>query len=498
MRCLTLAGALRERESDVSFVCREHEGNLCKLIGERGFRVDPLPLRNSAVPAEAVPAHSRWLGDTWQADAELTLAAIRASNVMPDWLVVDHYALDERWERRLRPATKRIMVIDDLADRPHDCDLLLDQNLVARGRGRYAGNVPEKCAMLLSPEYALLQSGYAELHERIDARNGPVRRIFIFFGGTDVHNLTGRSLAGLLRLDRPDIEVDVVVPACGPHAAAIHSLASGHDNLHLHGNLPTLAPLMASADLAIGAGGGTTWERLCLGLPSLVVAVAENQRATAEELSRLGLIRFLGGHDQVTESSIAQALQEALQETSNEQWSRRCLAVVDGKGVARVGAVMTATVASPLRARHVVAGDEALLLEWANDPITRKNAFSPERITAETHHAWFHARLRDVDDCRFYIVENDDSVPIGTVRFERSGPIWEVHFSLAPSFRGRELGRRLLEVAMLNLRADNMGTAQVLGQVKEGNLPSRRIFEALAFETLPETKAGVIIYRRTL
>jgi RimJ/RimL family protein N-acetyltransferase len=138
------------------------------------------------------------------------------------------------------------------------------------------------------------------------------------------------------------------------------------------------------------------------------------------------------------------------------------------------------------------------LLEWANDPVTRKNAFSPGKITAETHHAWFNARLRDVDNCRFYIVESGDGVPIGTVRFERSGPTWEVHFSLAPIFRGRDLGRRLLEVAMLNLRADNMGGAQVLGQVKEGNLPSRRIFEALAFETLPETKAGVIMYRRKL
>ena len=140
----------------------------------------------------------------------------------PDWLIVDHYAIDRRWEAKLCAVVHHIMVVDDLADRPHDCTLLLDQNSVAAMDTRYADKVSSKCGMLLGPEYALLQPIYAELHDRIPPREGPIRRICVSFGGADTSNLTGRTLSALLRLERRDIEVDVVV-SHNPHAAAIRT-----------------------------------------------------------------------------------------------------------------------------------------------------------------------------------------------------------------------------------------------------------------------------------
>ncbi len=135
MRCLTLANALRESGASCFFVCREHPGNLLELIREQGFEAIGLPLPKTFESLHGKHSSSRltyagWLGDSWQRDAEQTLAALNGE--LADWLVVDHYALDSAWEESLRPACRRLLVIDDLADRDHRCDLLLDQNLVAK------------------------------------------------------------------------------------------------------------------------------------------------------------------------------------------------------------------------------------------------------------------------------------------------------------------------------------------------------------------------------
>ena len=411
MRCLSLAGALVRRGAEVSFVSREHDGHLCDLIEEQGFPVHRLPAPAEDFTSEATPAHAAWLGTTWQEDADQTRAVIKTLGVKPDWLVVDHYALDSRWEHTLRPLVGRIFVIDDIADRTHDCDLLLDQNLFADMQTRYAGKVPEDCRLLLGPEYALLQPIYAELHDRIPPREGTVKRILISFGGADRDNLTGRALAAFLGLNRPDIDVDVVISDSSPYVLDIQNQVAGHANIHLHGNLPTLAPLMAKADLAIGAAGTTSWERLCLGLPALVVTLAENQRPIADGLHRQGLVRWLGHKDEVSEQSIRQALTKLIEEGIDEEWSLHCRVAVDGRGVDRTGAVLTITAETPLQVRHARLSDEGLLLAWANDQETRQNSFLPDPIPAEDHRRWFRSRLRDLDGCRLYVVETEEGSP---------------------------------------------------------------------------------------
>ncbi len=495
MRCLAMADALTRKGVDVSFICREHEGHLCDLIEEQGFAVHRLPAPTDGFKAGSTPFHAAWLGASWQEDADQTNAVIKTLGAKPEWLVVDHYALDSRWEHALRPLVERIFVIDDLADRTHDCDLLLDQNLVADMQSRYAGKVPEDCHLLLGPEYALLQPIYAELHDRIPPRGGPVRRILISFGGADRDNLTGRVLAAFLSLNRSDIDVDVVISDSSPYAPGIRDQVAGHANIHLHGNLPTLAPLMAKADLAIGAAGTTSWERLCLGLPALVVTLAENQRPIADGLHRQGLVRWLGHYDEVSEQCIQQALAELFEGSIDEEWSLCCRATVDGKGTKRVSAALTITAETPLLVRHARQSDEALLLAWANDQETRQNSFSPDLIPAEDHRRWFRSRLRDLDSCRLYVVETEEGIPVGQVRFEREDPAWVISYSLAPQFRKRGLGRPLLEAALSKMRSEYPG-ALILGRVKPDNLPSRKIFEALDFDALSD--GGGVAYQRVL
>jgi UDP-2,4-diacetamido-2,4,6-trideoxy-beta-L-altropyranose hydrolase len=341
MRCLTLANVLRERGAEISFVCREHPGHLCDLIAQRGFGVHRLPLAVEGVSHLA--GHAGWLGASWQADAEQTRQVVQGMGGTADVLVVDHYAIDHRWETALRPSAARILAIDDLADRVHDCDLLLDQNFFSDLSTRYDGKVPSGCVTLLGPGYALLQPVYTELHSQVALRDGPVRRIFVFFGGADTENLTGLSVAAFQQLARPDIYLDVVMTEKNSrYYQSIEKAIEGWSNISLHGPLPSLGPLMATADLAVGAGGATVLERLCLGMPSVVVSLAENQKAVCEDLARTGLIKYLGHMDQVNMEALRKALSGLIGLTSISAWSSDCHAICDGEGAGRVAETMLA------------------------------------------------------------------------------------------------------------------------------------------------------------
>lgn len=479
MRCLTLATELQGYGATVAFISREHPGNICDLIEERGFSVKRLPMSQTDVIFDDGPAHAAWLGASWQEDARETLGILNTTAEKTAWLVADHYAIDHRWEAAVAPSVVRMMVIDDLADRQHACALLLDQNLVADLDARYLQNIPTTCILLLGPKYALLQRDYAELHDADINRDGPIRRIFIFFGGADECNLTGRCLSAFLALGKSEIEVDVVVSAGSPYASAIRQQVQGHENIHLHSNLHSLAPLMCQAHLAIGASGTTSWERLCLGLPTLVVTLADNQRPIAEELNRRRLIRWLGHQDEVTEADFSQALRELLAQASLKKEFSNGMQIIDGKGIHRVCAAMAALFACSLLARKVNFADELLLLEWANDPTTRANAFSASRITPQEHQQWFRSRVHS-DNCHLYIIENKTGEALGQVRFERLGKTWGIDYSLATVFRGCGMGRPLLEAALMRLRVDECDPF-VVGEVKIDNIASRRVFDSLGF-----------------
>lgn len=316
MRCLTLADELRDRGAECYFICREHTGNLIGLIRGRGFVVAAIPIGSAdVVPEDAMPtAHAHWLGSDWQIDAKQTLEVVQA--IKPDWLVVDHYAIDARWEQRLRSARKKLMVIDDLADRKHECDLLLDQNWYGDAMSRrYQRLSPDHCVTLLGPKYALLRPEYAAIRASMVARKGEIGRVLVFMGGSDPTNETAKVLTALSHPDFAKLEVDVVLGHNHPDAEGIAAQVELRFGTTLYRALPSLAELMMTADLMIGAGGSTTWERMCLGLPAIVIAVAANQMATNLALMRAGYIDFLGEMNDVSASNIAEALNRYLSDS---------------------------------------------------------------------------------------------------------------------------------------------------------------------------------------
>ena len=345
MRCLTLADDLRGHGAEVVFVCRKFDGNLCGYIEEKGYIVHCLPVSDAPEQGdqniETSLKHAAWLGADWQTDARQVEEIIKELEFSPDWLVVDHYALDEKWERYLRPYVKKIMVIDDLADRPHDCDLLLDQNFYENLECRYDGLVPPGCKKLLGPKYVLLRPEFREARKNLRKRDGHVKRIMIFFGGSDPTNETAKALEAIRMLNRLDIAVDVVVGNANSNKDKINELCAAMTNVVYHCQVFNMAKLMADADLFIGGGGSTTWERCCLGLPGLIMAVASNQDAIAVGCDQAGIGIHINKSKDISPHQIQIEIEKMLlNQTTLINMEKKSANMVDGKGATYVASVL--------------------------------------------------------------------------------------------------------------------------------------------------------------
>lgn len=313
MRCLTLAHRLRkEQDAKVVFIMRRLSGNLIDLVRKQGFTVLELPQADEDYKLEG---YGLWLTVPMELDAKQTMEALQhylqeygCDSV--DRLIVDSYALDEQWELMLRPYCREIMVIDDLANRRHDCDILLDQNFYLNKDVRYAGLVPEHCKMLLGPEHALLREEFREAKKHLRKRDVNIKNILVFYGGSDLTNETEKAIEALVQLHDEDYNftADVITGVSNSRREKIKKLCSKYHFLHYYCQVSNMAEFMNKADLMLGAGGSTTWERLYMELPALVTAVAENQVQGCRDCSQIGIIEYLGINDDVNVNMIAEAL----------------------------------------------------------------------------------------------------------------------------------------------------------------------------------------------
>lgn len=338
MRCLNLADELRRQGHRCLFICRPHAGHLGEEISGRGFSVHWLqkPAGRPDPVSEEPLTHSRWLGTSWEADADETLVVLEGQGI--DWLVVDHYSLDFRWETQVYDAASYVLAIDDLADRHHRCDMLLDQNVLGESVGnKYEGLIDQSCTPLFGPGYALLGWEYRLLASLLPDRPADIIRVLVFVGGSDPFHLTETYLEALTTSPFRHLYVDVVLGKNYPATSPVRQRAARSAGTRIYTGLPSLAGLMMRADLMLGGGGATNWERFCLGLPAIVTSIADNQDMINQTLADQGLIRFLGKVDTVTKDEICRALVEVSADpVALTEQSCRIRQLVDGKGTGRV------------------------------------------------------------------------------------------------------------------------------------------------------------------
>jgi UDP-2,4-diacetamido-2,4,6-trideoxy-beta-L-altropyranose hydrolase len=492
VRCLTLAQVLSATGAQVRFLTRPHDLPVADRIRASRFAVAELPPANDRSGIEDGD-YSAWLGVSEQLDAEQSLAAIEGEAI--DLLIVDHYGLGAAWEARLAQACGAILVIDDLANRAHAADVLVDQNLRADGADAYGPLVPDSCRVLSGPSYTLIREEYVRAR-----RSGPgiarASRVLISFGGVDDLALLGVVLDGLSELADQLETVELVVADPAAVRAELGRTGAALP-LRLHGPQPHLAGLMAHADLAIGAGGGTTWERLCVGLPSIVVSRADNQRRGTRQLARLGAIVDLGDAAELTGTAVRGAV-NGLLEADQQRWRMQELgqALVDGRGRERVIESIIPTSASALTIREAVPQDRGLVWMWANDRTVREQSLDRSPIPYETHAAWFD-RVGLDPDTRLLILEAD-GLPVGQLRFDLEDGHATVNYSLDACVRGRGWGRRIIEMGLQWLRVHGpRQPVELVAIVRVDNPASSRVFEQLGFVGEASSAQGSQVLRYT-
>jgi UDP-2,4-diacetamido-2,4,6-trideoxy-beta-L-altropyranose hydrolase len=304
MRCLTLAKALQQSGWCITFACRAHSGNLIQWLGDQGFEVIEL----TAASDHTATGYAAWLGVTEQQDAAELISQLQDS---VDLLVIDHYGLSEVFEQAMTGYYAKLLVIDDLANRTHHCDYLLDQNLYPELHSRYELLVNKEAKQLLGPAYVLLRPEFAALKRSV---SDDTLRFLVFYGGTDELNLTSRTIESLQQLQKTDFSADIVIGLANPNRVELEQRCAQDHRFSLHVQTARMAELMSTATLMIGAGGSTHWERCALALPALVVTLAENQVASTLCLAAAGACGYLGAGEDLTASKLKMAIKQLLAE----------------------------------------------------------------------------------------------------------------------------------------------------------------------------------------
>ncbi len=460
VRCAALAGQLRAHGADIRFVCREEPGDYCDWLEGHGYTVLRLPTQEDGVPPGI--------------DAAQTCAALSRDGAV-DWLVADHYGVDHRWEAAVRAAARRILVIDDLADRSHDCDLLLNQNFSIVYDNPYAALVPTGTKVLLGPRYALLRPEFAMLRSSLRHRDGVVRRIMICFGGADPKNHTGAALQTLRGHTGSIDRVDVVVGPSNPHRERIAALCAGIPNAILHFPASDIASLLEMADLVIGAGGAMTWERACLGVPTVAFGIAGNQRKVLEALIEAGCVLGIPEMQTPNVEKMAAWVSSALANPPLLRGlARRSAALTDGLGAERVA---DALFPASLVFRRATIDDAELIFRCRNNPSVRGVSLDSREISREAHDAWMGRTL--ASPARVLLVAEHGGEPQGVVRFDLRPPEATISVYRVPSGSNVRLG--LIRQATVWIRGKYPDVRRIVAEVLPDNIASLAAFHAAGY-----------------
>lgn len=451
MRCLALAEAWQDLGGACTFAMAETLPAIEERVRGKGMEL-------ARIAAE--------VGSQRDAEATLRLAQERR----PAWVVLDGYRFDGTFQDRIHESGLRLLALDDYGHAGrYAADLVLNQNLSARPE-LYGHRLP-RSRLLLGTRYLLVGRSFRARRPR--ARTGPARHLLVTLGGVDPRNMTERILRALVKMDDTDLRVRAVVGSGNPNAERLEQeVGASRDRIELVRDPPDMAELMDWADLAVAAAGTTAWELAYLGVPSLLLSTAENQRDVASSLAAAGAARDLGMYDALSETTIADAIRRLVESTRDrEAMSERARTLVDGQGVTRV---VTEMRAGMLTLRSATESDARQVWEWANDPAVRSVSFSPDPISWETHVRWFAAKRAD-PTCRFYIGLDPIGAALGQIRFDGPGAEQEVSVSLDGKFRSRGYGSALILAASRKV-LDESRVQRLHAYVKPGNEPSVRAF----------------------
>lgn len=465
-RCVSLAQFLSDAGGDCVFVLRDWEIDVDAVLGNFAKTAVLLPKASEVDPGD----YTTWVGTSLEEDAEQFSDAL--GRKVPDWVIVDHYGIDARWHNQIRTnMARRIAVIDDLANRLLDCDLIIDQNWHTDHDFKYRKVNVRGAQVLGGPRYAMLDRIYAQA-PKWELRH-KVETIGVFMGGSDAVDAMSQALD---LLDQVGFEgrVKAVLGNSNPATAQLRKRAEADPRIELLASLPNLATFFSQCDIQIGAGGSATWERCCIGAPTLALVCAENQRAILNMMSAAG---YQWGAELYDQSRQRELLNIALSDAqAREEMSKRCQQLVDGHGGERVARLLLADEFSEVHVRDATMQDAELMYRWRNDARIREVSREGEKISLTDHMLWLEASLSRPD--RIILIGlTANNNPIGVVRFDALAQArFEVSIYLDPERIGGGIGRALLAAAEKELVRRTNSPIDIIAVILAGNRVSEGLF----------------------
>jgi UDP-2,4-diacetamido-2,4,6-trideoxy-beta-L-altropyranose hydrolase len=455
MRCLALAQAWQDAGGRVVFLMAMESPPLEARLRSEGMEVVHLPVQPGST------------------DDAIQTAAL-ARQVGAGWVVVDGYHFDAGYQRAIKDQGLHLLLVDDIGHAEHYyADLVLNQNIHA-DEGLYKNREPYT-RLLLGTRYVLLRREFLKWRGRKLDIPDVARKVLVTMGGSDPDNVTLKVIQALQQADVDGLEAIVVVGGSNPYYEGLESaVQDSRFPIRLESDVTNMPELMAWADVAVSAGGSTSWELAFTGVPTLVVILASNQRPIAECLDAVGVAVNLGRFEDVSSAKIAQVVMELLTApTRRAQMSQHGRQLVDGEGTARV---LMCLRGEKLRLRPARQDDCKFLWEWANDSDVREVSFSSELISWEEHLQWFKSKLGD-RNCLFFIAVDSADVPIGQVRFDIVKEKKEavISVSIDRKFRGKGYGSAIIQLASQMLFSLS-GVNVIQAYIKQNNAASIRAF----------------------
>jgi UDP-2,4-diacetamido-2,4,6-trideoxy-beta-L-altropyranose hydrolase len=460
MRCISLAQAWQDQGGAVTFISHCESDALKDRIQGEGFRFIAL--------AHASP-------DPY--DLQFTLSTFKSESAnQKKWLVLDGYHFTPKYQKAIRDEGIHLLVIDDMNHLPYyHADILLNQNI-------HAPDLKYHCdkdtTLLMGTRYVLLRREFLKYRDFKRQIPDQAKNILVTLGGGDPDNVTLKVIEALKLLNKPNIMAKIIIGPANPHQETIgKAIASARFEAELLTNPPNMPELMAWADLAVSASGSTCWELAFMGVPSIVLILAENQAAVAEYLMNKKAVLNLGIFAECSKEHISDACKiligSSIARTSLLQQSKM---LINGPGPNQVIKSMNS---NNITLREVKDLDRELIWQWANDEETRKVSYSQAHISWDEHIRWFDSVLRQ-NNHRFYIANNGNKKPVGQIRFASDDKDTIVSFSVAPDSRRRGYGKEILVKAVKKL-FNETNTKQILAYVKSENMSSLRVFQKAGF-----------------
>jgi len=485
MRCLTLAAELQNnssRKARVTFITRDLPNYFYDILEKNGISHHAL----GSIEVLKGPKdlhHSDWLSVSQEIDADEVNKVLDEHSY--DWLVVDHYALDSRWENLVRPKVKWLMAIDDIADRDHACDLLVDANFYLDLKTRYKARVLKDCQLLMGPRYALLRSEFRKTRQLVKARSGKIHKVLVFFGGVDEKSYTNTVIEALASFKKL-FEVVVIIGELNLNRAKIESNCRTHGFTFLI-QVNDIANIMLGVDLCIGAGGTAIWERCCLGLPTITLATSSNQAQQVSDAASAGILYSPLTNDDligVIQLHVSAMLGNPvlLQRISNAAFD-----MVDGQGALRVARIMNSYTIKIRRAAH---SDSKSIYEWRNDPGIRDASKNNNKLTWDDHVRWIEKIISDTD--HELLVGEINGVAIGVVRLDKICECYEISIYLVPNKYSKGYGPSLLAASERWLISERPEIKKIRATVLEKNEKSLKLFSGANYSR------RIVIYEKEL